>query len=121
MPTDPEKIRTILQSAMAAFKRGDRRTAQRLAKLAASLEPDTEGPWLVLASLAEPQESLAYVKKALQINPANPHAQKALAWAENRLASQPPMAQPAAPPEPVQPTAAQPVMLFEEAPPASAV
>jgi hypothetical protein len=76
---------TAIHAALSALKRGDGVTAERLALRAASLDPDSEAPWLILASLAGPDESLAYVKKALQINPESRQVQQAMEWVLGRL------------------------------------
>lgn len=85
-----------LQGALAALKRGDKVTAQRLAQQAAGLAPDSEAPWLVLAALSGPEESVDYASKALQVNPHSERAQKALRWAQSRLPAQPPAEKPSA-------------------------
>jgi hypothetical protein len=90
MTTDPAESSTILQSAVEALKRGDKVAAQNLAQQAASLAPETEAPWLILAALASPDESLDYVRKALQINPDSRAANQALDWVLKRLPVRPP-------------------------------
>jgi hypothetical protein len=89
MTTDPAESRTLLQSALEALKQGDRVTAHLLAQQAAALAPETEAPWLVLAALVSPAESIDYAKKALAINPDSQKAQKALDWALSRLPATP--------------------------------
>jgi hypothetical protein len=81
MAPDPNEVHTLIQNALDALKRGDKRAARSLAKYAASLAPETETPWLILATLASTEEALAYIKKALQINPESKPAQQALEWA----------------------------------------
>lgn len=58
--------------------------ARLLAMQAAELAPNLESPWLVLAAAAEPAESIQYLKRALEINPASQRARKGLAWALQR-------------------------------------
>jgi hypothetical protein len=103
MTADPDETRTAIQTALDALKRGDRVTAQRLAQHAASLVPGLEAPWLILAALASPEESLAYTQKALQINPESQTAQKALQWALDRQRLQPLDAEPEGPPGQIRP------------------
>jgi hypothetical protein len=106
MTTDPAESRMILQNALEALKRGDRVTAQRLAEQAAAMAPETEAPWLILAALAGPAESLEYARKALQINPDSQPARQAWDWALRRLPAQPPQEKIEQPPEAVPPVEA---------------
>jgi hypothetical protein len=107
MSANPDPSRQILQNALAALKRGDRTTARQLAEQAAGLVPESEAPWLLLAALSPPEESLTYAQKALEINPDNPAAEKAVQWALDRIQkpwleeqSARPAAEPPAPPAP---------------------
>ena len=92
-----------IQGALAALKRGDKSTAQGLARQAADLAPESEAPWLILAALSGPEESVIYALKALQINPESPRARQALAWAQSRLSEKPLAAAPKEPAEPAHP------------------
>lgn len=74
-----------LQAAHAALSRSDRAAARRSARLAASLAPEHEAPWLYLAATAEPRAGLAYLAKALEINPRSKAARKAIRWMVRRL------------------------------------
>jgi hypothetical protein len=103
MTTDPADSRTLIQNALEALKRGDKVTAQNLARQAAEQAPEIEQPWLILAALSSPAESLEYARKALQINPESKPARQAWDWALRRLPAQPPAAEAERPPEPVQP------------------
>ena len=94
MSPAPEPIHNIdqremsalaLQNARQALRNGDRRSARRFSEQAAAFAPDTEDPWLLLAALASPQASIAYLEHALQANPASQRARKGLIWAEERL------------------------------------
>jgi LysM repeat protein len=78
-----------VQNAREALRAGDRKTTRHWAELAASLAPDTEEPWLLLAAVASPQASLGYLKRALQVNPNSPRARKGMEWAMKRLRSAP--------------------------------
>jgi lipoprotein-anchoring transpeptidase ErfK/SrfK len=82
---DRQDSQKALQQATLAFRRGDRTQARRWASLAARLDPSSEKPWLVLAGLASPQASVAYLQKALELNPHSPQARKGLEWAIPRL------------------------------------
>ncbi|MGD0005382.1 MAG: hypothetical protein ABSE06_14260 [Anaerolineaceae bacterium] len=103
MTPDSTESRTILQNALEALKRGDRVTAQRLAQQAVSMAPETEAPWLFLAALTGPAESLEYIRKALQINPDSQWARQAWDWALRRLPAQPSEEKIEQPPQPAQP------------------
>lgn len=86
---------TACQQAIQAARRGDRTQARRWASLAAQLNPNSEQPWLIMASLASPRASFAYAKLALEKNPGSRPAQQAFRWAERRLREQqPPAAEP---------------------------
>lgn len=83
------QARIISQDALRALKRGDKGSARRLAEDAILLAPELEQPWLILAAFSSPEDSLAYVQKALQINPDSTAAKKALEWANTRLQKKP--------------------------------
>jgi len=63
--------------------------ARRLAQRAVALEPDREEGWLLLAALATPGASLAYLKRALELNPSSERARRGIDWAINRLRAHP--------------------------------
>ena len=98
MTPNSDEAYIVIQSALEALKRGDRRTAQSLAKHATTLAPELETPWLILAALASPEEEMVYIKKALQINPESKQAQKALGLAFKRQRNRSPA--PASEPSP---------------------
>ena len=78
-----------IQKAREALRRGDRGEARKMAEHAASLTPQSEDPWLILAAVASPQASVNYIKKALDINPNSPRAHTAMQWAMKRLQGTP--------------------------------
>lgn len=80
--------RHMLVEARRALRQGERSSARRLAAEAARLQPELEEAWLILAALAEPQASIQYINRALQINPASQQARKAMHWAVARLRHQ---------------------------------
>jgi lipoprotein-anchoring transpeptidase ErfK/SrfK len=84
-PPDELAAQEALLAARRALKAGDRHEARRLATEAARLAPDREEPWLILAALAAPKASVAYLQRALAINPTSERAQKGLNWALLRL------------------------------------
>lgn len=75
----------MLAQATGAMQRGDRAAARQFAQTAAQLAPELEETWLIMAALASPRASLAYLDKALQINPNSERARKAIHWAVQRL------------------------------------
>lgn len=77
--------RSLCIEAKEALAAGRRNEARRLARSAAELAPDQEEPWLVLAAIATPSASRAYLKQALAINPRSKQAIKGLRWAEERM------------------------------------
>ena len=105
----------ILEQAQQALKGGDKNTARQLAAQAAQLAPELEEVWLLMAALASPQDSLAYLEKALKINPQSERAAKGLAWAQSRLrqeqlaAPSPVMPQPPEPPQEPKPVVVSPI------------
>ncbi|MCL4257367.1 MAG: L,D-transpeptidase [Anaerolineales bacterium] len=80
----------------AALAAGRKPEARRLARQAAKLAPNQEEPWLLLAAMATPAASLAYLKEALRINPRSTRARKALKWAQQRPDTKPQRTQVAA-------------------------
>jgi hypothetical protein len=84
-PDRSSRARQAVQNARQALERGDPEEARRWAELAASLAPDWEQPWLILAAVASPHASLSYLRKALAINPESQSAQRGMQWALERL------------------------------------
>jgi LysM repeat protein len=87
MSTDQLTVNQAIQNAREALLRGDKRTARRWAVLALSSAPELEAPWLILASVASPRASIAYLEQALKINPESAIARQGLRWAKKRLAT----------------------------------
>jgi len=83
---------TLCVDARAALAAGRKPEARRLARQAAKLDPQQEEPWLLLAAMASPAASLAYLKEALRINPRSTRARNALRWAQERQANRHPAA-----------------------------
>lgn len=80
-----EEARLAVQKAREALRNNNRGEARKWAEHAASLAPQMEDPWLVLAAIASPRTSVEYIQKALKINPNSPRAHKGLEWAQSRL------------------------------------
>jgi len=85
MKTDPESAQQALLNAQRAVRQGDRQAARRWAEMAVALYPDLEEPWLILAAVGSPRASIAYLERALRINPHSERARKGMHWAVDRL------------------------------------
>jgi lipoprotein-anchoring transpeptidase ErfK/SrfK len=90
MNPDPAAAQQALLKAQQAVHDGDRLAARHWAELAAALDPGQEAPWLILASVASPRASVAYLEQALKINPGSARAREGMRWAVNRLRQEPP-------------------------------
>lgn len=89
MSQQADSYSIVLQKAINAVKRGDKVNARRYAEQAIRINPDNEYPWLVLAAIASPKASIAYLSKALEINPSSQRARKGMHWAVGRLRNEP--------------------------------
>ena len=78
-----------LENAKKALRAGDIRAAKSLAKEAASLDLNQEEPWLLLAALAPPKESIEFLNKALEVNPSSTLAREGMSWAISRYRNLP--------------------------------
>ncbi|KAF0107713.1 MAG: hypothetical protein FD146_1344, partial [Anaerolineaceae bacterium] len=85
MNPDPSAARQSIRNAWQAIRQGDSGAARRWAEMAAALAPDLEEPWLILAGLAAPRESVEFLERALKINPASERARQAMRWAARRM------------------------------------
>lgn len=86
MNPDPDPSSNPLEAARLALMRGDLTQARRFAQQAAALMPDREDPWLVLAALATSgKASVAYLNRALEINPGSVRARQGMHWAIERM------------------------------------
>ena len=87
---DHDPAHEALKQAAAALQRDDKFDARRLAIRAALLNPGLETPWLILAAVVQPEASITYLNKALEINPHSERARAGLHWAVDRMRHQPP-------------------------------
>lgn len=95
MSEPPDPASRAIRAAQNALRRGDRRAARRWAQQAVTLSPGREEPWLILAALAGPRASLAYLNKALEVNPQSERARRGMRWAIQRIRrSEPPVHRP---------------------------
>jgi len=83
--TPSDEVKKTLRAAHEALSRGDKIEARRQARLATKLAPDNEEPWLYLAATADTKAGLAYLARALEINPRSRRAKKAIRWMIRRL------------------------------------
>lgn len=85
----PPEAQKLLSQARKAIHKNQRGEARFLAQQAVQISPDFEDAWLLLAALASPHASLAYLSQVLSINPHNPTARKGLNWAIKRARQDP--------------------------------
>lgn len=123
--SSPENLSQAYQAvrlARQALQKGDHRQARSAALQATRLAPELEDGWLLLAAVASPRASLAYLQRALEINPNSQRARLGMHWALQRARSLE-LAQPApAPPTPItpaQPPPAAEAPILVAAPPAA--
>ncbi len=83
-----DEAHIAVENARDALRENRRSDARQWAEQAAKLAPQMEDPWLILAAIADPRESLGYVQRALKINPNSPRARRGMEWARRRLPSQ---------------------------------
>ncbi len=83
----PDSRRRYLEQAKAALRRGDRTLARRITQKIVADYPDEVEGWLLLGGISKPRASLAYIIKAHELAPDDPHVQAAMAWAKERLSS----------------------------------
>lgn len=76
-----------LKNAKEALQHGDKHAARYWAQLTIAKVPNMEDPWLILAAVAPPRASIAYLERALEINPYSEQARKGLEWARQRQAN----------------------------------
>jgi lipoprotein-anchoring transpeptidase ErfK/SrfK len=77
--------RSYLNAAREALRLGDRAEAKRLAQNAINMKPDWDAPWLLMAAASEPEQGLSYVARALELNPNNRTARKAIRWLVKKI------------------------------------
>lgn len=85
MPITPIQA---VQKAYTALQSGDKHNARRWAVFAVQAAPGLEEAWLILAACSTPRASLAYLQRALEINPASQRARQGIHWARKRLVAE---------------------------------
>ena len=88
MNLNQDEAHLAVQNARDALHNNRRGDARQWAERAASLAPEMEDPWLILAAIADPHTSLEYIQKALDLNPNSPRARKGMEWVMQRLQSE---------------------------------
>lgn len=83
-----ESWQSLFARARQALKAGNKSEARRLARKVATMAPEKEATWLLLAATSSPQASIGYLKQALEINPSSKRAKQGLRWAAKRLKNQ---------------------------------
>jgi lipoprotein-anchoring transpeptidase ErfK/SrfK len=73
------------KKARQALQQGDPRLARRYAEQSVQLAPEYEDGWLLMAAIASPRASIAYLQHALRVNPSSQRAQKGMQWAVERV------------------------------------
>ncbi len=82
-------LRIALENARKAYYQGNHSATRYWAQIAANIDPNIEEPWLWLAAVSSPRASVAYLEKALSINPQSKRARQGMHWAANRLRIEP--------------------------------
>lgn len=83
-----DPLRKALENARIAYYQGDHSKTRYWARVAANINPNIEEPWLWLAAVSSPRASIAYLEKALTINPRSKRAHEGMHWAIKRLRAQ---------------------------------
>ena len=89
MTDNAETLRNALENARISYHQGNHSKTRYWARLAASINPNIEEPWLWLAAVSSPRASIAYLEKALSINPHSQRARLGMHWAIKRVRIQP--------------------------------
>jgi LysM repeat protein len=85
MNIDENGAKLAFRNAYRALKRGDRASARSWAFRSVALWPEYEEPWLILAAIASPRASAAYLERVLLIHPDSPRAIAGMRWAQQRI------------------------------------
>lgn len=74
-----------IKKAREALEANNHTGAYKYAKIASKLDPNCEDAWLILASISDPKESIAFLNHALELNPKSKKAREGMCWAAKRL------------------------------------
>ncbi len=83
------QVKLALVNARAALLNNNKMEARRWASHAAKLDANCEEAWLILGAVSSPAASLAFIQRALEIDPHSERAIKGMQWALKRLQEQP--------------------------------
>ena len=84
MKNDVQSASYALNEAKRSLRKGDHLAARRWAQKALAISPIEEEAWLIMAAVASPHASLAYLTHALKLNPQSTSARRGIQWAINR-------------------------------------
>ncbi len=84
MKTDIQSAKYALSEAKRSLRKGDHLAARRWAQKVLTISPTEEEAWLIMAAVASPQASLAYLIHALKLNPQSARARRGMHWAIQR-------------------------------------
>lgn len=90
MIENADPLRTALENARISFYQGNHSKTRYWARIATKLDPNIEEPWLWLAAVSSPRASVAYLQKALIINPNSKRAKAGMHWAIKRIRTESP-------------------------------
>ncbi|HEX9798283.1 MAG TPA: L,D-transpeptidase [Anaerolineales bacterium] len=83
--TRQPELERLLHACRRAVAANDRAAARRLARQAVRLAPHDGRTWLHLAGASTPRAALAYIGRALELDPNDGRARAALRWLVRRL------------------------------------
>lgn len=89
MIDDTAQLRSALQNARISYHQGNHSRTRYWARIAIAINPDIEESWLWLAAVSSPRASIAYLQKALAINPNSQRARQGMHWAIQRVRLEP--------------------------------
>jgi lipoprotein-anchoring transpeptidase ErfK/SrfK len=87
MSGDSIPYKHAFQEAQDAMHKGNKHAARYWAQRVVALGPDREDGWLLLAANSSPRASIAYLKRALEINPQSRRARQGMHWAIQNMRS----------------------------------
>jgi hypothetical protein len=89
MNDNEDQLRKALENARISFHQGNHFKTRHFAQVAIKINPNIEEPWLWLAAVSSPHASIAYLQKALSINPQSKLARQGMHWAIKRVRLEP--------------------------------
>lgn len=89
MNDNADQLRNALEKARISYHQGNHFNTRYWARLAIKIDPNNEEPWLWLAAVSSPHASVAYLQRALSINPNSKRARQGMHWAIKRIRLEP--------------------------------